>query len=569
MKWTQILYCLSMLTLLVECAKPGSPTGGPKDSIPPRLINASPKLNTVQFDKSEIRLTFDEYISLKDLSKQLIVSPPLERDKYTVYPQTGAAKKVTIVLKDSLLENTTYTFNFGESIVDFNESNPLPYFTYVFSTGDEIDSLTLKGRVFDAFEKDTERFISLQLYPIDSSYTDSTIYTKKPFYVTNTLDTLLFEFKNLKAGNYQLIALQDVGSNYLFDQATDKIGFLSTPVTLPTDSLVTLNLFQEIRNFAWADPVYVNDHHIYLGHYGAYEEQEFDVVTPLPKDFSYLINRNREVDSLNFWFKGAALDSLQFAFPIRDTLLTKTVYLKQPEPLADSLVVSAQTKGNLSLTAPYVIGSNLPIIATDSTKVTVFGKDSIPIPVALKVIENYDRIEVNFKTLPNDNYNITLFPDAMVDFMGNTNDTLKFKIATKKIEDYGNLFIRLRYDDPEPFILQLLDNSLAVKRFYDTPNTTGVYEFPLLDAGTYYVRLIKDVNGNKQWDTGNYLKNLQPEPVIYFLDPLTLTAQPIELRANWDLNETFNVTQNYLDLLKIGTVSGVLAVPDNLDEPSE
>ena len=565
MKRMLSFYSLLMLSILVQCAKPGSPTGGPKDSIPPRLINASPKLNTVQFDKSEIRLTFDEYISLKDLSKQLIVSPPLEREKYTVYPQTGAAKKVTIILKDSLLEETTYTFNFGESIVDFNESNPLPYFTYVFSTGSEIDSLTLKGRVFDAFEKDTERFISLQLYPIDSSYTDSTIYTKKPFYVTNTLDTLLFEFKNLKAGKYKLIAIQDVGSNYLFDQSTDKIGFLSAPITLPTDSLITLNLFKEKQTFAWADPVYVNDHHVFLGHYGQYEEQKFDILTPLPKEFSYLVNSNRETDSLNFWFKGPALDSLQFSFPMRDTLLTKTVYLKQEEPLPDSLVVSPQTKGNLSLTSPYMIMSNLPIINTDSTKVTVFGKDSIPLPVGLKVIENYDRIALDFKVLPNDNYDITLFPEALVDFMGNTNDTLNFKINTKKIEDYGNLFIRLQYEDPEPFILQVLDNSLAVKRYYDTPNATGVYEFPLLDAGTYYLRLIKDTNGNKQWDTGDYLKGIQPEPVIYFLDPLTLSAQAIELRANWDLNETFNVAQNYRDLLKIGTVSEVLAVPENLE----
>ncbi|MGB1020133.1 MAG: Ig-like domain-containing protein [Flavobacteriaceae bacterium] len=569
MKWTLSFCWLLMLSLLVQCAKPGNPTGGPQDSIPPRLINASPKLNTVQFDKSEIRLTFDEYISLKDLSKQLIVSPPLERDKYTVYPQTGAAKKVTIVLKDSLLKNTTYTFNFGESIVDYNESNPLPYFTYVFSTGREIDSLTLKGRVFDAFEKDTERFVSLQLYPIDSTYTDSTIYTKKPFYVTNTLDTLLFEFKNLKAGKYQLIALQDVGSNYLFDQATDKIGFLSAPISLPNDSLITLNLFKEKQTFAWADPSYVNDHHVYLGYYGEYEDPKFDIVTPLPKEFTYLVNRNRMADSLNFWFKGPALDSLQFSFPMRDTLLTKTVYLKQEEPLADSLVVSAETKGNLSLTTSYLIGSNLPIIKTDSTKVSIFGKDSIPLAVGLRVIENFDRIALDFKVLPNDNYNITLFPEALIDFMGNTNDTLNFKIATKKIEDYGNLFIRLKYDDPEPFILQVLDNSLVVKRFYDTPNTTGVYEFPLLDAGSYYVRLIKDVNGNKQWDTGDYLKGLQPEPVIYLLDPLTLSARSIELRANWDLNESFNVTQNYLDLLKIGTVSEVFAVPENLDVPSE
>jgi len=564
MKIVSTVFALWLLLLLVQCAKPGSPTGGSKDSIPPRLINASPKMKTVNFDKNEIRLTFDEYISLKDLSKQLIISPPLERDQYTVYPQTGAAKKVTIVLKDTLRNNTTYTFNFGESIVDFNESNPLPFFTYILSTGAEIDSLTLKGRVFDAFEKDTERFISLQLYPIDSTHTDSTIYTQKPFYVTNTLDTLLFEFQNLRAGRYELIALQDVGSNYLFNQNADKIAFLSTPITLPTDSLVTLKLFKEKRDFAWADPVYVNDHHVYLGYYGDFEEQKFDIKSPLPEGFSYLVNRNEKRDSLNFWFKGATLDSLQFDFPVRDTILTKTVYFNA-EPLPDSLVVSAKTKGNLGLTDTYFLASNLPLIASDSTKIEVFGKDSIPLPVALKIGKNYDDVSLKFKVLPNDSYTINLFPEALTDFMGNTNDTLNFRITTKKIEDYGNIFVRLQYDDPEPFILQLLDNSLKVKRFYDTPNPRGIYEFPLLDAGTYYLRLIKDVNGNKQWDTGNYLEKLQPEPVIYLLDPLTLNARTIELRANWDLNETFNVAQNYRDLLKIGTVSEVLAVPENLE----
>ena len=566
MKLTRTILYLFFLTTLVQCAKPGTPTGGAKDSIPPRLINASPKMKTTEFDKTEIRLNFDEYVTLKDLSKQLIVSPPLEREKYTVYPQTGASKKVTIKLKDSLLENTTYTFNFGESIIDFNESNPLPYFTYILSTGSEIDSLNLKGRVFDAFEKDTERFISLQLYPIDTAYNDSTIYTKKPFYVTNTLDTLLFEFRNLRAGDYELIALQDVGSNYLFNQSTDKIGFLATPITLPTDSLITLRLFNEKLSFVWANPAYVNNHHIYLGHYGEYEGQDFEIVSDLPDSFSYLINKNRKADSLNFWFKGAALDSFKFSFPMRDTLLTKTVFFNQ-EPKPDSLVIKSNTKGNLSLTEPYLLSSNLPIVEIDSTKVEVFGKDSIPVPVALKILENYDRIALQFEALPNDEYTISVYPNALIDFLGNTNDSMKYGIRTKKIEDYGTIFLRLQYDDPEPFILQLLDSDLNVKRFYDSPVESGVYKFPLLDAATYYFRLIKDVNGNKKWDTGNYLEKIQPEPVIYFLDPLTRIAKKIELRANWDLNETFNVTQNYLDLLKTGTASDVLGVPDNLEEP--
>ena len=249
MKLTRTVLYLFFLTTLVQCAKPGTPTGGAKDSIPPRLVNASPKMKTTEFDKTEIRLNFDEYVTLKDLSKQMIVSPPLEREKYTVYPQTGASKKVTIKLKDSLLENTTYTFNFGESIVDFNESNPSSYLTYTLSTGATIDSLYIRGNITDAFENETERFISLQLYPVDSIFTDSVIYSQKPLYVTSTLDTTIYRFQNLRAGKYAIIALEDKAGNYFFDQNMDKIGFNEKLIELPKDSVINLRLFKERRNF--------------------------------------------------------------------------------------------------------------------------------------------------------------------------------------------------------------------------------------------------------------------------------------------------------------------------------
>jgi len=120
-----ILLLGGLLLSTVQCAKRASPTGGPRDSIPPLLINASPKLNTVFFDKDEINLTFNEYVTLKDISKQLIISPPLNSSQYKIYPVTGAAKKVTVKLLDTLLDNTTYTFNFGR--VSSILTNPIPF----------------------------------------------------------------------------------------------------------------------------------------------------------------------------------------------------------------------------------------------------------------------------------------------------------------------------------------------------------------------------------------------------------------------------------------------------------
>ena len=337
MKQSASLILLSILLLCtVKCAKRASPTGGPRDSIPPRLINASPKLKTTFFDKESFTLTFDEYITLKNVSKQLVISPPLNSNQYKVYPTSGASKKVTVEIKDSLLENTTYTFNFGESIVDYNESNPNPYLTYTLSTGATIDSLFVKGTVTDAFVKETERFISLQLYPIDSVYKDSTIYTEKPLYVTSTLDTTIYRFQNLRAGKYALIALEDQTGNYIFDQGIDKIGFINRTIELPQDSIIDLRLFKEKTNFSWDDPHFINDHHLALAYFGTYDNEPFEMVSEVPETFESLVTKSRKTDSLNYWFRGAKVDSLKFELEIQDTLRVKTAFLGKP--IKDSLI---------------------------------------------------------------------------------------------------------------------------------------------------------------------------------------------------------------------------------------
>ncbi len=552
-----ILLLGGLLLTTVQCAKRASPTGGPRDSLPPVLINASPKLNTVFFDKEEFNLTFDEYVTLKDISKQLIISPPLSSSQYKVYPVTGASKKVTLKLLDSLMDNTTYTFNFGESIIDFNESNPSSYLTYTLSTGATIDSLYIKGRVTDAFERETERYISLQLYPVDSIYKDSVIFTEKPLYVTSTLDTTIFRFQNLRAGKYAIIALEDKAGNYFFNQNIDKIGFVDRLIELPQDSILDFRLFQEKANFFWDKPYFINEHHIALAYYGEREDESYKMVSQVPESFESLVTQNRETDTLDYWFRGAELDSLQFEFNIKDSLQIKTVYFKNPTP--DSLVVDKNTSGSLRLLEKFELKTNLPITEVNSEQVKVTNIDTLPVPASLKIQENYDRISVDFEVIPNDRYEITLLPNALVDFWGNTNDTLVYRTSTKKIEDYGNIFLRVQHQSPHPYIIELLKGDEVFRR-YDTPLEGGNYSFKLLDAAKYRVRLIEDANQNKKWDTGNYLEKIQPEQVIYYW-------KEIDVRANWDMNETFNTSQNYPDLPESATASAVLEAPDSQVQP--
>src|SRR5690606_28211602 len=173
------------------------------------------------------------------------------------------------ILKDTLKENTTYTFNFGQSIIDNNEGNPLSYFTYVFSTGDYIDSLTVSGVVKDAFNKNADTFISIMLYEIDSAYTDSTIYRQPPNYITNTLDsTPIFHLKNLKEGKYAMFGLKDEAKNNIFNQKVDKIAFIKDTVNLPTDSIYLLTMFKEIPDYSISVPNYAANNKIIFGYQG-------------------------------------------------------------------------------------------------------------------------------------------------------------------------------------------------------------------------------------------------------------------------------------------------------------
>ena len=233
------------LLLFSNCAKKGAPSGGPKDSIPPMIVRSNPENYTTHFSGDEIRIYFDEYIKLKDLQQNLIISPPLEYQP--VITPLGTSKVLKIKILDTLKPNTTYSFNFGKSIVDNNEENEFDYFKYIFSTGSYIDSLTVKGKIADALLAQPDKRTIVMLYERTETFSDSIIYTEKPTYITTTKDsTQTFELNNLKEGSYLLIALQEETSNYTFEPKEDKIGFINETVLTPNDSSYTLSLFKEI-----------------------------------------------------------------------------------------------------------------------------------------------------------------------------------------------------------------------------------------------------------------------------------------------------------------------------------
>ena len=292
-KFLGFLFIFIIAMVSYQCAQRGTPTGGPRDITPPALVRAEPPNMTTNFNEKKIRLYFNELVKLKDIQKQLIVSPPLKYPPI-LSPLGNANKFVEITIKDTLEPNTTYTLNFGQGIVDNNEENPIPFFSYVFSTGDYIDSLELAGVVKDAFNKDVDDFVSVMLYKIDSTYNDSTLYRKPPNYITNTLDSaVIFRLKNLKEGKYALFAIKDASGNNLFDQKTDKIGFIKDTIDLPTDSIYLLNLFKEVPDYGVAVPSMVASNKISFGYFGDGTTTTIETLSQLPDTVQTMVTKER------------------------------------------------------------------------------------------------------------------------------------------------------------------------------------------------------------------------------------------------------------------------------------
>ncbi len=528
------LFLCCVVLGLWQCARRGNPSGGPKDLDPPVLLRSEPDNFTLNFSANKIRLYFDEYIKLEDVQNQLIVSPPL---KYIpeIKPLGGASKFIEITLKDTLQENTTYTINFGQSIVDHNEGNPNSFLTYVFSTGEVIDSLTLTGAIKDAFNRTADQFVSVMLYEIDSIYNDSTIYKYPPNYLTNTLDSLpLFQLRNLKAGRYKLFGVKDEGKNNVFDQRADKIAFLRDTITLPSDSVYLLTLFREVPEYSASVPSYVAKNRIIFGYQGDGSNIRITPLTQLPDSVRTTIKKEREKDTLNYWLTPTDIDSIVFtitndAFKVIDTFTVKTRKL----PL-DSLSLRPSHTGKINFEDRFRIAANTPLTRLDSTKISILDQDSIPVAFKSTLDTLINEVAIDFEILDNQRYDVALLPGAIEDFFEQQNDTLAVRLSTGSFADYGNMSLNVSGDVSYPIIVQLLTEREELQR-EERAAQPRTFEFNNLDPGNYRVRVIFDENDNGKWDTGSYLKKIQPERISYYPDL-------IEMRANWEKIETFIIT---------------------------
>jgi hypothetical protein len=527
-----LLYIFLIVITLTGCAKRGSITGGPQDTIPPVLVRSNPENMSTNFSGNQIRIDFNEYIKIKDVNKQLIISPPMNTQP-DIMPMGNASRYITIKIKDTLQPNTTYSFNFGQSITDNNEGNPYSQFKFVFSTGAYIDSLTLNGTIKDAYTKETDDFVTVMLYEANEQFNDSTIYKERPRYVTNTLDSLtMYSLQNLKAGKYHIFALKDKSNNYKYDPKSDKIAFLKDPITIPTDTLYTLELFEEKRAFKAVKPTFITSNRLVLGYEG-----DPRGVKPVVKNGENILpsvtTQLSQKDSVQIWIpRGITADSLQVS--VNHSGFSKDFYVKMKDLKAsDSLAVSPVQKGILHFREKFAITASTPLVAFDKSKMALIRKDSTAVEFTTAYNEFEQKLEFDFAKQEDQQYTVTLLPGALKDFYGKENDSLQYKLSTQTLADYGNLRVSLENVNRFPLILEILNAKGDVQASHYSEKETQI-NFDAILPEKYTLRVIYDDNKNREWDSGNYLEKRQPEEVIYF-------PKEVDVRANWDVEQDFNL----------------------------
>jgi uncharacterized protein (DUF2141 family) len=514
-----------------SCAKRGTITGGKKDTIAPILKSSSPKNNSVKFVGNKIILNFDEYVKLKNIDKQLIVSPPLKY-KSEIFPLTPS-KEITIKIKDTLQPNTTYSFNFGQSIEDNNEANPYKQFKYVFSTGNYLDSLSIAGKIKDALNQKEDHFVTVMLYEANNKFKDSAVYKEIPRYLTNTLDSLkFFKIDNIKPGKYKLLAIKDKNGNNKFDPREDKIGFQKNYITIPNDTVFQLELFKEKLPFKALKPKQISSNQILLPFEGDYKN--FKVVlksgeTILPT----LVTKFEKKDSLQIWYKPVKSDSLKL-------LVTREKFIenfkfKIKDQKKDTLSFSASHTGEIDFRTTFSIRSSVPVSKFDKSKMKLIRKDSTLVDFEPIYDELNQVLKINFKKEPLEKYAFFAFPGAILDYLDRKSDTIKCKFTTQKTTDFGNLKVVLEKVNRFPVLVEILNSSgKIIAQEFSEKNTS--IEFNLIEPEKYTLRLIYDDNKNKEWDSGNYIQKIQAEEVIYF-------PKVIDVRANWDVEQNFDLSK--------------------------
>jgi len=493
----------------------------------------------------DFELTFNEWVKLNDPFNQVVVTPPLEFD-----PEISMKKKtVTFSFdgKEKLRDDATYIINFGEAIKDFNEGLSAENLRFVFSTGDYIDSLSVEGRVVDAFTGDAVEDVIVMLY---DNLADSVVLTERPFYLGKTSKSGRFKIENVRADTFKIFALVDKNFNYLFDMPSEQIAYQEEPFIL-TDSTkinISLDLFQEEQALRLVSKRTERYGRVTLNFNKPPEDA-------LRLSFDSVFQNQQiiyEQDSVHLWYQPK--DSIDWSIYLeiqQDSLLYDTIKVKAGSPTAFlknaklELEDRAEEKlTNHNLNNPISIRFNHPLAALD-TNAFVLLQDTIKQRVKPELtmpLDTLGLVKINHKWLADMPYELLLLPGALTDWYGLQNDSLTLNFIVPPISIFGNLILNLKGLKPETAYLvqlykgtELMDESTI---FADSTFTKKYMGYPSAippEDPAYEVRIIEDRDQNGRWSPGNYSLKTQSEK-MYF-------RKLGELRGSWDIPYDVNLEE--------------------------
>lgn len=536
-----IYVCLALLC--VRCAQITPLTGGKKDVSPPMPVSYTPQNASLNFNSKTIEINFNEYITLKDVANQFIITPQCKENPEII----AQGKSLKISFSEPLLPNTTYKLAFGNAICDLNESNVLQNFEYVFSTGAILDSFKLSGKIIDAVSKQPSSNILVGLYNSESA--DSIIYKEKPLYISRTNSIGEFRFNYLPNTAFKIIGIEDKNKNLLYDGSDEKIAFTKDKV-IPADtsSKISLLLFNEtpFKSFIKKS---------FSGEYGKaliiYNKPQSKI-------------KNLSANGLVGYKQNSIRDSVTIYYTdINDTLKaiidfeskkSDTLNINIPsEEAFNKQIKNAGIKYNLqpnfNSILPYfsspIFGLNFPVNQNNilDDKITLIEKsDSISRIIPFKVLKDSSwltsiKIQADFK--PETNYVLTLNKGFIYNNSYRKNDSVTFQFKTTALDDYAQLKMKLLFPKKENYIVRLFNdkdqliNERSVE-FSLTSSAEKTMEYNNLVPGNYFIKVVEDANKNGLFDMGDYFLGRQPEVIF-------INSSPIKLLSGWEIENEWIV----------------------------
>ena len=573
----KIAVTLIAALVFYSCANRGQgPQGGPKDELPPKVMKSSPAQNSVNVKNGRVEIDFDENVNLKDIVKNVIISPPQRQNPEI----TSYGRRVNVQFKDTLLSNTTYSIDFGSAIVDNNEANVLKNYVFSFATGSEIDTLQIAGTLLNAEDLNPLQGITIGIY----DDLNDTAFIRKPFLrIGRTDETGHFTVSNVRNGKYRVYALNDLNRDYFlqkgeglaFDEKSYQTGFefITKPDTVWKDSITVDTIrFVPATRFLPDDVVlkYFKDN--FKRQYLAKSErtephlinmifntvsEELPEIRPLNInwDNKMLLQKNATLDSLSLWLTDSALintDTISLevkylksdsAFKLQPQTDTIRFMLRKPakKPTTtkaakkkEFLNIMTNLSSQFDVYRPVVLNFTVPIKIYDVAKIHLSQLvDTVLTPIPFK-LEKKDSIgmtfEINHKWIPETTYQLVVDSAAFFSIYNLQNDNLKNELKIKSLDEYSSLKLFLAdYDSTAVFQVMSKDDKLV----RTAPIVKGGTKVEYLQPGDYFVRMYLDRNQNGKWDPGNYFENLQPEEVYYYEKKLTLIK-------NWEFEETWD-----------------------------